>query len=288
MKKIYLVGLLCCFLIFPFQVSAASFDNIISLGDSLTDNGSGNGRYTDGLIWTENLASQMGGARLLNVAYGGSTTGVDPLVPDYPIPTLFDQTLLVPASAPSTLYTVWSGANNFLRPLSNMLPPGDPFLAARQVFDAINILESSYSATDILFLNLPDLGLTPRFYDGAYQSFASDWVTAYNVSLDDLFRTYAGGANLYFLDAYELFNGFLQLQPDGTTIGLSQTEHYSLFLPLDPPYEDGIHPRQLGHELLADGAWLALGNPSPVPIPGSVWLLGAGFLGFIGYRRKLK
>ena len=33
---------------------------------------------------------------------------------------------------------------------------------------------------------------------------------------------------------------------------------------------------------------LNVAAPSPVPIPGAVWLLGSGFLGLVGIRRKMK
>jgi len=37
------------------------------------------------------------------------------------------------------------------------------------------------------------------------------------------------------------------------------------------------------------GAWVVAGaTGSPVPVPGAVWLLGSGFIGLIGLRKKLK
>jgi len=34
--------------------------------------------------------------------------------------------------------------------------------------------------------------------------------------------------------------------------------------------------------------WIAEIDPTPVPIPGAVWLLGSGLIGMVGIRRKFK
>src|SRR5215470_1124845 len=77
-----LVALVLCFAPPAF---AASFDSLISFGDSLSDTGSGpatppsyGGRFSNGPVWEEYLASSLGlpAAATKDYAIGGATSGL--------------------------------------------------------------------------------------------------------------------------------------------------------------------------------------------------------------------
>lgn len=58
---------------------------------------------------------------------------------------------------------------------------------------------------------------------------------------------------------------------------------------LDYVVSDEISPVQSAPRGLEGGAYaFASFEPSQVPVPGAVWLLGSGFIGLVGIRRKLK
>ncbi|MBU1054392.1 MAG: hypothetical protein KKC46_11260 [Proteobacteria bacterium] len=293
-KRILIVASFIIFLAIPFSAfGSTSFENIVAFGDSLTDNGKypterntylndvhGFGYFTDGAVWVETLTSTMGSSTLYDHAYGGATTSYDN-------PKAFGSLIYglqwqLENAYPSvggndTLFTVWAGANDFFQ-------VRDFSLAATNIVTALGKLKEN-GAQNILVPNLPDLGMTPGFYNNTDPNVttaqASAWTQGFNNQLHSGLQAFAGensSMNIYFLDVYALFSDLL-LMDNGE---INPVYLSSLF------YDD-FHPNSIGHTILAAEAYNVLqSGPMSAPIPGAVWLLGSGFLGFAGLRRKQK
>lgn len=293
MKRV-LVCTLVLLLVLPLAAmgsttGASMFSTIVALGDSLTDNGinpelgdeHGLQYFTDGRVWVEMLSGTMG-TTLFDVAYGGATTGTNnPAAAaigfghtgllwqaDNAIPDCLD--------GADTLFTVWAGANDFFQ--------------GRGVDQAVTNIVTSLTTlsaggpTNILVLNLPDLGLTPGFYDDdnpMVPKVATGWSLAFNDLLFDALQTFAAGqraVDLYFLDINSLFTDMI-LMDSG--------EINEVFWEL--MFWDDVHPTAFGHSIVAGAAYEVLqGGPMVVPLPAAFWLLGTGLAGVFCIRRRTK
>ncbi len=293
MKRLFTGAVLVLLLVFPFSAfGSTSFSNIVAFGDSLTDNGSvvfgtnpdstdlhGFKYYTDGAVWVEKLGATMG-STLSNVAYGGATTGYDnPAAGGSPITGLQWQidNALPQASWDDTLFTVWAGANDFFK--------GRDFsLAATNIGAALGKLKDA-GAKSILVPNLPDLGMTPGFYNDENPNVttaqATGWTQGFNNQLYAELHGFAGknpSVDIYFLDVYTLFSDFIVMDN-----GEINPVYWNLL------FWDDVHPTSFGHTILAGEAYGVLqAGPMATPIPAGVWLLGSGLVGLLGVRRKFK
>ena len=147
------------------------------------------GRFSNGPVWVDRLANALGVSmrpalaatdittQSLNFAFGGSQTGVSNFTPDgiFLVPGVNGQisgdpnnALLPPSFSellanagiganPDALYVIWSGANDFIIPPPNGLPPD---VSAANIGNAITTLYG-LGARHFLVNNLPDLGDTP-------------------------------------------------------------------------------------------------------------------------------
>ena len=134
---------------------------MLSFGDSLTDNGPTDGfgiqNYTNGQVWVQYMASHYS-VPLLDMAYGGATSGIDDPAAGSSILGLQWQVNtylhnISPIVPSNTLITVWAGANDFLQGRS-------PDAAAANDVLAIQALANA-SGQNFLVPNLPNIGLTP-------------------------------------------------------------------------------------------------------------------------------
>lgn len=294
MKKLLGGAVLILFLVFPFTAFGfTSFSNIVSFGDSLTDNGSitfgtnpdptdlhGFHRYTDSAVWVELLAGTMGSA-LYDVAYGGATTGYDNPAAGLAGTGLqwqVDNAIPPISSWDDTLFTVWAGANDFFQ--------GRDFsIAAANIGTALDKLGAN-GPTSILVSNLPDLGLTPGFYNDANPlvttAQATGWSQAFNSQLYSVVEEFANkntSVDVYFLDIYTIFSDLI-LMDNGEINAL----YWDLL------FWDDVHPTILGHSIVAGEVYSVLqaGPIAPVPEPATMLLLSAGLIGLVGgSKRKL-
>jgi len=163
----------------------------------------------------------------------------------------------------STLFVVWGGANDLI----NAKSPSDIVNAAvQETIDVQRLIEAG--ATQILVLNLPPLGLTPRL-NGSPDASATGTGAAM------LFNSWLGTGLSVLHDFYpgrhvrifqvDVFSLFMRIAADPaaysfTNISATSQGNYTV----DPDtylFWDDIHPTTRGHNLLAEAAIKALSVP---------------------------
>ncbi len=231
LKKIFtlLIGCFICSAAFAGQIN-----QIVVLGDSLSDNGNlynhllniipksppyYAGRFSNGPTWAENVGVFYGAKSVdtQNYAVGGATAVVhNPLndsfvapvtitaeVYDYLIRTMFQ-------TKANTLFVVWIGANDYLY-------ERDPDLngIANRVVDSIswtiNTLRDQ-GAKNFLVMNLPDLGRTPYAHDSNVIDRLHSITVMHNQKLADMVKQQRGDhpdVKIAFVDVYSVFNDLL-------------------------------------------------------------------------------
>lgn len=240
---------------------ALGYSSIVSLGDSLSDNGNVS-RFTDGPLWVELLADHYA-VPLVDIAYGGATTGYDNPAIVSPVTGLQWQVEQVTSLPADSLVTLWAGANDLLQSRSPL----------NAVYNIDFALENLYLAGGRNFLvpNLPDIGSSPSLVsDPVAAEEATFWTLTYNTSLKNTlydFNDRHTDVELFFLDVFTLFDQF----PVGTP------EWLELF------WVDGFHPSSLGHQRIFEAA---LATVEPVPEPATLLLFGIGIIGFTGLRLR--
>ena len=187
--------------------TAGTFTSVIVYGDSLSDNGNlyavtgipgapyWQGRRSNGPVAVEDLAANLG-VPLIDAAWIGATTGLgnyaDGGTPTslgaYGFPGMEAQfaatALSVGPIAPSSLFIIWGGPNDFLSP--SPLDGGDPIKTAdRAVADLLALVGDvqGLGAHHILVPGMPDLGLTPYFRSIGMGAFGSSLTDYFNAEL---------------------------------------------------------------------------------------------------------
>lgn len=322
------VCLLLVLLASALPVAAASFDALYVLGDSLSDVGNrletdgtvtrpryaqpipdspyayGGGRYSNGPVWVETLAVQLG-LRVTpsalgdgqGYAYGGARSGPLPGVAANGIPTLVEQAGQLAADtgtlSPQALVVIWGGGND-VRDAGGLAAGGDVagagavLLASVQNIGTTIATLAGHGANHFLVPNLPDLSLTPAALAAgpAFQFGARQLTTAFNAGLAQLIPLLSGslGVQIRMFDTFAFAN---QLAHNGADYGFANTTEGCAFanagLGCDDPgrylFWDAIHPSAHFHELLGLAA---------VPVPPSVWMLGSSLCGLLLVRRRAR
>lgn len=252
------------------------------------------GRFTDGLltfpgtatyqgVWIEQLAAMMPGQpAVLNslnggadYAYGFAFTGqgtTNLILTTNPIPLsitvdnigLQISTYLAthPAIDSHTLFVVWGGANDVL----NATSATDVVNAATNEALDINALVKA-GATQILVLNLPPLGETPRLNTSpttelpynAGSVFFNKLLTQ-DIGILKSFIV-AKHVSIFQMDVFTLFN---QVIASPASFGLTNVTTSSQGVVVDPDtylFWDSIHPTTHGHNILATAAAQVLAAP---------------------------
>jgi phospholipase/lecithinase/hemolysin len=258
-------------LISPLPVHGDMFTNVVAFGDSLSDNGNlyrltygafpnsnyFEGRFSNGPVWVEYLAMNLG-AVLDDFAYGGASTS-DGI---FFIPSLKEQIAIwqVQDNASQDLFSVWAGANDYLLSFS-----ADAQKAVSNVLDGLETLADS-GATQVLLLNLPDIGLTPEFLaeTAEAQAEATAYSLEFNQGIAQSIVSFSGdhpGMVIYFLDVYGLFK---KLLADPQIYGFQNATDISPDFGVDYQngggyvFWDGVHPTTQAHALLAQEAAVLL------------------------------
>lgn len=163
----------------PGPERKSPFSAITVFGDSLSDTGRTfraigippppyfNGRVSNGPIWVEYLAPALRLAYdpLDNFAWAGANTGRTNVYGG--LPGMLDEldeylACLRHKADKKALYIVWGGANDFIRILGGGQDPNIVIPAA--VFNLVSIVTrlEAAGAENIVVIDLPDMGLTPR------------------------------------------------------------------------------------------------------------------------------
>jgi phospholipase/lecithinase/hemolysin len=312
--------------VFGDSLSDTGNDLLLSNGNIPPTTRYDNGRFSNGTVWVEMVADAFGinpshfvpslspnatpanflAGYSLNYAYGGSATGLQNISPDGLLTVrgllgqVADFTSFATAaggvSDPAhSLYTLWSGANDYLMAGSGGIPaPPDPVAIVGNVRSSIQQLYN-LGARNFLVPTLPDLGDIPIVAlggDSARASASFISLTHNNLlksTLQDLLAI-DPGIRIYAPDIFSLFEaifadpaafGFTHATTElGPASGcLILPPHVCTALPtgfdgLGYPIWDEEHPTQKMHALIAQTALAA----EAIPEPSSVVLFLVGGL----------
>jgi phospholipase/lecithinase/hemolysin len=279
-RKVILACILSVFLVFSVAVGAQAYSDILAFGDSLSDNGRygqyntansytnpadtyGLKRFSNGPVWVEYLAQNLG-VSLLDMAYGGATTSNDaPAAAAYGGLTMLGlqwQVGVYGATfntiSANTLITVWAGGND-------MFNGRDPITAAANIASAIQNLIGMGGMTFLV----PNLNL------------GNTWIAAFDPALAlDLAALELAhpGVDIDYLDLNQLTLTGINFY-DGTF--LAQTYGTGVYRWWDTV---GVHPTTEVHQQI--GAYAA----ASVPEPASIILLILGLAGLASVRKRMR
>ena len=276
--------------------SAGVYTAVIAYGDSLSDNGNlfaadGNtyppppywhGRMSNGQVTVEYLANSLH-SPLYDFAWIGATTGVGNYadggtqtsfgVHGFPgmLPQVAGTLPSLGAIAPSSLFVVWGGPNDFL---SNGFSMATADAAVADLVSIVGSLQGA-GARHILVPGMPDLGLTPDYLGNA-------GATALSLYFNHELVTLLPHGAVYF-DTFAFMHevttdpgafGFTNVNTpcfDGTTICSNPGQYL---------FWDGFHPTTAADQILA--AQFA----NAIPEPSSLLMLGTGVVGLAGMLKR--
>jgi phospholipase/lecithinase/hemolysin len=307
------------------SAQAAAYTGLYAFGDSLSDTGniyalSGGatplppyyqGQYSNGNVWLQSFASNLGLAPLTpsltggtDYAYGGAQSGTTPFhtanLTDVVGTTgqLAQFKTAHPVADPGALYVIWIGGNDLLGIPSNATAAQVQALAASTIGNidtAVSTLAAD-GATKFLVMTLPDVGKTPEALAGGpiAAATASAVAASFNnlllggnagAGIPSLSALAAGlGVNVNVFNAYSFLDGVVANPAaygltnvttpcfNGTTVCANPDQYL---------FWDSVHPTAAAH--------VALGNAvaAAVPEPAQWAMLVAGLaLLALGRRRQ--
>src|SRR5829696_5479821 len=250
-----------------FSVQAQpAFDQIVVFGDSLSDNGNA-GRSSNGPVWVEHLAEQLGlslrpsQAGGMNFAVGGAR--LDPRSGNTSLRAQASTYLRTSHPPGRSLNIVYGGGNDLLAAVGD---PGGETMVASAVASLRSIVADlvGQGATDILAPNLPPIGITPavRAQGGQAVEAANGLAARFNIALDQALSEFSSrpGLRLYRLDVWQLAE---RVKADPAAAGFvditSPCAHHQRcegYL-----FWDDVHPTTQAHRRLADAAFQVLKVP---------------------------
>ena len=302
-------------LLFLSPIASAQFSQVISIGDSLSDVGNTQdvsfgttpaspnfmGRFSNGQVWNELLAIELGLSPPdnsrdggTNYAYGGALTSQD-----VNITILFIFTITLPSATsqtfdflgdvsnvadPDALYTLSIGGNDVLEAgeALSINATNAEIEAAKQemrniagsVQVAIQQLLNSLStpgAARIVMLNVPNVGVTPRAIADGKEFIFQQLSEAYNEGLSNVV-TSLNDNRILLVDFYALTN---DAAANPASYGFTNvtdrcwSESAGTVCPNADEYLfwDDIHPTTMGHTLLMLSVYDQLFAPVPTNVP---------------------
>jgi phospholipase/lecithinase/hemolysin len=307
-----------------FHVQAGSIDGIYAFGDSLSDVGNiyaatggaapaapyANGQFTNGNVWVQDLASDLGIAPLkpsllggTDYAYGTAESGVTPFNTSAANTDLIGATGQLAqfqatnvTADPNALYTIWIGSNDLSDILTGQLPSqygGDIGAVVGNIYSAVSTL-AGMGARNFLILTVPDLGETPEVLAGgpAESAGASFLSASFDTALTNGIPGLAAAdsVNISLLNTYALLDtivanpasyGFSNVTQPCLTGEVNYAGGTPCANPSQYLFWDQLHPTAAGHEIVADEA-LALVTPEPT----SISLIAVGLIGLVIRRRS--
>ncbi len=289
MKKIILTWFLSLGLVLSVAAGAYAYSSVLSFGDSLSDNGQyysvptygavGNNnpydqfgfqRFSNGPVWVEYLAQDLG-ASLLDMAYGGATSGLDNPSAGLTFTGLQWQVGVYNSVfgnvADDTLITISAGGNDMFNNLNATQ-------AAFNIAGAISYL-ISIGADDFMVMNLATTQQPAPYIT---------WMNEFNAVLSASLGTLDAlnpNVDLYLLDLTKLT---LDIDNSTGTWLADCAANPSACEGINYAWWDtiGVHPTTEVHAQI--GAYAA----SMVPEPATMMLLGLGLMGLFSIRRKVQ
>jgi phospholipase/lecithinase/hemolysin len=297
----FMLSLMC-----PLKVLAQNYDDIYVFGDSFSDTGNVfnstngiippsptyfKGRFSNGPVWVEYLASELGLTfnPNNNFAFGGATTGLDNLGLSF-LPGLKQQinefTTLNKSVDRNALYVIWAGTNDYLKYFYNDTP--NPTETVANLSSAITSL-TAVGAENILVVNLPDLGKFPVTGDNLQTaSILSSFTNAHNSNLaatiNFLNQQLSPETKIIPFDINSLFNriianpkefGFTNVTDscvgELSVVPIEVTVKPVVCEPDKFLFWDEIHSTTATNQLIAEFAFSAL---QPASVPESSTVLG--------------
>jgi phospholipase/lecithinase/hemolysin len=312
----------------PVAANPPLFPALYSFGDSLSDVGnvftlsSGKtpispyfeGRFSNGPNWLDDLSQKLGlgvtpSLKLGNdFAWGGAQTGPTSVnTPPFPLTGLDDQVAAFGTAVPSpkagALYTLDIGANDISNALeafgSNPTFDLAGFLAqaVTNTVTAVDTLFFSDHARNLLYYEVPDLGVVPAFKPAG--ALASMLAKEFNADVLAGLAPLEGKGGLKVFDV-PVYKAIDDIVLDPGKFGLTNVTSPCFSGSFDMPgttcsnpgpdqylFWDGEHPTAAGHLLTADLAFDVLtGTPVPEPSTWVTMLIGFGGLGLAGWRAR--
>lgn len=214
---------ICC-----TSAHASTINEIVFFGDSLTDNGNlynhdfhaipksppyFSGRFSNDHTWAEILGDHYNAlykTDIENYATGGATTyfhnpfeGFLPFTVGEEIDDYFLHELIKDRS--HTLYFFWSGGNDYLPGSKN--PDDTTTKVVNKTIEDLNSLIKN-GAKNIVVMNMPDLGSTPRATETGDQQNLTDLTTLHNqklaIAVAQLQKDHSD-INIHIYDVYAMF-----------------------------------------------------------------------------------
>jgi phospholipase/lecithinase/hemolysin len=291
--------------------SGGEITGIVSFGDSLSDVGNfyaatggvsppsppyDAGRFSNGPIWLEYLAHDLGVAVPTasssggtDYAYGGAMTGTGTTSSTFngataTVPNIGTQISTFLGSntpLPSQLFTIWGGANDFLNGKQT-----NPLIPAQNIGTEIAALAQA-GAKQILVVNMPPLGSLPA--TSSLPAPTPQELNALSVAFNGILQTEVTqldqqyGIHIHLLSIYNLLEdaindpskyGFTNVTSDALGDGVLSGQGYLFW--------DPVHPTTAAHEIIGGTAF------SIIPEPSSLVMLGTAVCGLAvwgGVRR---
>lgn len=267
------------------------------------------GHFSNGPTWVEDLNKALGFGTLepsgfpaplsptpfspgggTDFAVGGAQTGstlagTGTFDLDLQVEAFGEYLGLHPSTPVSTdLFTLDIGANDIINAIkeSKDVDTVVSQAAANTLTSVTDLFDDGVK--NLLFYEVPDLGLTPTFDGTPEMTAASSAAKDFNTDLlAGLHSLKQDGLNVFVLDTYTLLDdivadpskyGFSNVTTP--CIGLATCNGYLFF--------DDLHPTEAGHALAAEYALAAI----PEPSTWAMMLLGFAGLGFMGYKASRK
>lgn len=305
---------------------AGPFSSMFVFGDSLSDTGnlkilspadypppsSGpyyDGRFSDGPVWVETLAADLGlasaaspyfaGTGGTNFAIAGARTGSTGSPPGVLAQIAGIWLPAFGAADPDALYVVVGGGNdmrdarNAFQTRSRSDAAGREAAAEAAMNDLISSIGflAAHGAKHVLVSNLPDLGETPEARLIGLRFASSDVSRRFDALMPELLAAGAGfGLDMSFLDMAGLQDLVIA---DATTHGGATYGITSVRTPCagflystghacsSSLFSDALHPSAAAHRLIGAAAFAAVSRMPvtvPVPEPETYALLAAGLV----------
>jgi outer membrane lipase/esterase len=273
------LALLLAFQPIAANASAPAYSAIYVFGDSYCDVGNVfiatggtqpsapyfNGRFSDGPIWVDHIASARS-LPMLPALAGGTDYAFGGAHVTGPVPTPFGNLPSVPQQVllylsqhggkadPNALYIIEGGGNDIVDAAGVGSPQQLGFQIALGISSAELILRRA-GAKNFLIPNLFDISILPVAKSNA--AFARQATLSANKSLDDLLflEQLFQGLRIRRIDAFSLFTS---VSADATHFGFTDITN-PCFNGVNPPcadpahklFWDGFHPTVFGHSFFA-------------------------------------